>query len=54
MYWYDFGSPMEEVAIDLMGPFPESEMGNKYFLVIVDFFSKWMEEYPVPNIETRP
>ena len=25
---YDFGSPMEEVAIDLMGPFPESETGK--------------------------
>ena len=50
---YDVGFPMEEVAIDLMGPFPEAESGNKYVLVIVDSFSKWMEAYPVPNIEAK-
>jgi len=50
---YDVGFPMEEVAIDLMGPFPESEAGNKYVLVIVDSFSKWMEAYPLPNIEAK-
>ena len=50
---YDVGLPMEEVAIDLMGPYPESEDGNKYVLVIVDSFSKWMEAYPVPNIEAK-
>ena len=50
---YDVGLPMEEVAIDLMGPFPESDEGNKYVLVVVDSFSKWMEAYPIPNIEAR-
>jgi hypothetical protein len=50
---YDVGLPMEEVAIDLMGPFPESESGNKYVLVVVDSFSKWMEAYPVANIEAK-
>lgn len=50
---YDVGIPMEELAIDLMGPFPESHNGNKYVLVVVDAFSKWMEAYPVPNIEAR-
>ena len=50
---YDVGFPMEEIAIDLMGPFPESESGNKYVLVVVDSFSKWMEAYPIPNIEAK-
>lgn len=50
---YDVGRPMEEVAIDLMGPFPESEAGNKYVLVVVDSFSRWMEAYPLPNIEAK-
>ena len=44
---------MEEVAIDLMEPYPESERGNKYVLVIVGSFSKWMEAYPVPNMEAK-
>jgi len=50
---YDVGLPMEEVALDLMGPFPESEDGNKYVLVVVDSFSKWLEAYPLPNIEAK-
>ena len=32
-----------------MGPFPVSEQGNKYVLVVVDSFSKWMEAYPLPD-----
>lgn len=48
---YDLGLPMEEIAIDIMGPFPVSEKGNKYVLVVVDCFTKWMEAYPLPNIE---
>ena len=35
---YDVWFPMEEVAIDLMGPFPESDAGNKYIIVLVDSF----------------
>jgi transposase InsO family protein len=50
---YDVGFPMEEVALDIMGPFQVSEDGNKYVLVVVDSFSKWMEAYAVPNIEAK-
>ena len=42
------GYPMEVVAV---GPFPESEAGNSYVLVASDYFSKWMEAYPIPNQE---
>ena len=44
---------MEEIAIDIMGPFPESSRGNKYVLVVVDSFSKWMQAWAIPNIEAR-
>lgn len=50
---YDPGLPMEEIAIDLMGPLPESSKGNKYVLVVVDSFSRWMEAYPIPNMEAK-
>ena len=45
------GYPMQMVAVDLMGPFPESENGNSYILVAVDYFTRWMEAYAVPNQE---
>jgi len=44
---------MEEISLDLMGPFPESSAGNKYVIVLVDSFSKWVEAYPIPNIEAK-
>jgi len=46
---YDTGLPMEEICIDLAGAFPESELGNKHVLVVVDSFTKWMEAYPIPD-----
>ena len=53
MKCYDMGPPMEEIAIGLMGPFPESDSGIKYMAVVVDSFTKWIEGCPVPNIEAR-
>ena len=45
------GSPMQLISVDIVGPFPESNDGNKYILVVVDQFTKWSEAYPIPNQE---
>jgi len=42
---------MERLAVDVMGPLPETEAGNKYLLIAMDYFSKWPEAYPLPNQE---
>ena len=51
MKTYNVGAPMERVALDVLGPLPESEQGNRYILVIADYFTKWTESYPMPNQE---
>ena len=42
---------MEMVEVDLLGPFPQSHTGNMYLLVTMDYFTKWDEAYPIPNME---
>jgi hypothetical protein len=37
--------------MDLLGPLPESRRGNKYLLVVSDYFTRWVEAYPLPNSE---
>ncbi|CAK1594350.1 unnamed protein product [Parnassius mnemosyne] len=49
---YNVGAPLERIAIDVAGPFPESESGNKYFMVVMDYFTKWPEVFAIPNQET--
>ncbi|GKF27329.1 reverse transcriptase domain-containing protein [Tanacetum coccineum] len=39
-------------GIDFMGPFPSSH-GNKYILVAVDYFSKWVEANALPTNDAR-
>ncbi|GKB01365.1 reverse transcriptase domain-containing protein, partial [Tanacetum coccineum] len=35
-----------------MGPFPSSQ-GNKYILVVVDYFSKWVKVKTLPTNDAR-
>ena len=46
---YIVGAPMDRVATDITGPFPVSEKGFKYILVIQDHFSKLVEAYPIKD-----
>ena len=34
------GFPMERIAVDILGELPITERGNRYILVIGDYFTK--------------
>ena len=50
---YRVGAPLERIAMDILGPLPQSHSGNKYILVIADYFTKWTEAYGMPNQEAK-
>ncbi|KAJ8381238.1 hypothetical protein SKAU_G00020160 [Synaphobranchus kaupii] len=43
------GAPMERVGVDVLGPFPVTDSGNRYILVAMDYFTKWPEAFAVPD-----
>ena len=45
------GYPLERIAVDILGELPETENGNKYVLIMADYYTKWTESYPMPNME---
>ena len=45
------GYPSQIIAVDLLGPLPESPQKNSYVMVARDYFTRWMEAIPLPNQE---
>lgn len=46
---YHAGYPLHRVHFDILGPLPVTKQGNKYILMIIDQFTKWLEIVPIPN-----
>jgi len=40
------------MAVDLVGPLPESERGNSYIIVVGDYFCCWLEAIPNQEAST--
>ncbi|KAL1259431.1 hypothetical protein QQF64_010008 [Cirrhinus molitorella] len=43
--------PMDCVAVDVLGLFPQTPRGNWFEVVAMDYFTKWLEAYAVPSQE---
>ena len=42
------GNPWKRIAVDVL-EVPMNSEGNRYILVIQDYFTKWMEAFPMPD-----
>jgi hypothetical protein len=54
MHQYNNRVPLERIAVDVAGPFPLRDQGNRYLLITMDYFTKWTEAYaiPIPEVLT--
>ena len=43
------GAPLDRCAIDVSGPWPVTTNQNMWILVLQDYYSKWLEVWPLPN-----
>lgn len=41
--------PFELVSMDIVGPLPVSNQGNKYLLTFIDYLTRYCEAIPIPN-----
>ncbi|GFS70034.1 retrovirus-related Pol polyprotein from transposon 412 [Trichonephila clavipes] len=48
---YNVGAHFERIAFDILGPLPKSSDGNNNILVVMDYFTKWHEAYPIHDQE---
>lgn len=44
---------MERIGINILDPLPLTKKDNKYILVIIDYFTKYVEAYAIPNQNTQ-
>ena len=43
------GRPWQKVAVDLVGPMPETNRGNRWILVLTDHFTRWQDAIALPD-----
>ncbi|KAE9332380.1 hypothetical protein PR003_g14547 [Phytophthora rubi] len=48
----DLTGPFSLLVVDAVGPLPETERGNKYILVFVDYFTRWAEAFAVGALDS--
>ena len=48
---YTVGYPMDRISTDIMGPLPQTTEGHKFILVVMCNFTKWVELYPLKDIQ---
>ena len=49
VYFSQVTEPLELVGMDLVGKLMQTHGGNQYICVMVDYFTKWAEAYPLKS-----
>ena len=42
-------APLDRLATDILGPLPLTPRRNIYILTVTDYFTKWIEVFPIPD-----
>jgi len=50
---FDVQAPFEMIGIDFTGPFPVSPEGNRFVLVLIDFFTRYVQLVPTKDQRAR-
>ena len=45
--------PWEKISVDWVGELPMTKNRNRYFLIVQDLFSRWVEIFPTPTRSTE-
>ncbi|CAC5420079.1 unnamed protein product [Mytilus coruscus] len=55
MKTYVVGETMDQLALDILGPLPQTYNGNKFLLVhvVTENITRFAEAYPLPNIKAQ-
>jgi hypothetical protein len=46
------GEAWERISVDIVGPLPTSDKGNKYLLCFTEYLTKWSEAFAIPNTKS--
>uniref|UniRef100_A0A8C7U1I8 THAP-type domain-containing protein n=1 Tax=Oncorhynchus mykiss TaxID=8022 RepID=A0A8C7U1I8_ONCMY len=43
----------EWLTMEVKGPFPETQIGHRFVLTVMDYYSKWLEAYPMKTCTSK-
>uniref|UniRef100_A0A8C7K5Q9 Uncharacterized LOC116365777 n=1 Tax=Oncorhynchus kisutch TaxID=8019 RepID=A0A8C7K5Q9_ONCKI len=43
----------EWLTMEVKGPFPETQIGHRFVLTVMDYYSKWVEAYPMKTCTSK-
>ena len=41
--------PWDRIGVDIVGPLPVTEWGNRYIVICIDYMTKWVEAKPLSD-----